>query len=82
MTDKHELYTILNAYLNLQEEISAFPDRSERPELTDDEYDAMSEKYDEEIKKTERHLFELLNSALSRAEEDPNFWKFANRGLV
>lgn len=82
MTDKHELYTILNAYLNLQEEISVFPDRSERPEMTDEEYDALSEKYDEEIKKTERHLFELLNSALSRAEEDPNFWNFANRGLV
>ena len=82
MTDKQELYTILNAYLNLQEEIAAFPDRSERPELTDEEYDALSEKYDGEIKKTKRHVFELLNSALSRAEEDPNFWKFANRGLV
>ena len=78
MTDKQELYTILNAYLNLQEEISAFPDRSERPEMTDEEYDAMSEKYDEEIKKMERHVFELLNSALSRAEKDPDFWKFAN----
>lgn len=82
MTDKQELYTILNAYLNLQEEISAFPDRSERPDMTDEEYDALSQKNDEVIKKTERHLFELLNSALSRAEEDPNFWKFANRGLV
>lgn len=82
MTDKQELYTILNAYLNLQEEIAAFPDRSERQELTDEEYDALSKKYDDEIKKTERHVFELLNSALSRAEEDPNFWKFANRGLV
>ena len=73
MTDKKELYTILNAYLNLQEEIGAFPDRSERPELTDEEYDAMSDKYDEEIKKTERRLFELLNNALSRALDDPNF---------
>ena len=82
MTDKQELYTILNAYLNLQEEIAAFPDRSERPELTDEEYDALSEKHDGEIKKTKRHVFELLNSALSRAEEDPNFWKFANRVLV
>lgn len=82
MTDKQELYTILNAYMNWQEEIAAFPDRSERPEMTDEEYDAMSEKYDDEIKKMERHVFELLNSALSRAEEDPNFWKFANRGLV
>ena len=82
MTDKQELYTILNAYLNLQEEIAAFPDRSERQELTDEEYDALSEKYDDKIKKTEHHVFELLNSALSRAEEDPNFWKFANRGLV
>ena len=82
MTDKQELYTILNAYLNLQEEIAAFPDRSERHELTDEEYDALSKKYDDKIKKTERHVFELLNSALSRAEEDPNFWKFANRGLV
>ena len=82
MTDKQELYTILNAYLNLQEEISAFPDRSERPEMTDEEYDALSEKYDEEIKKTERHLFELFNSALSRALDDSNFWKFANRGRL
>ena len=82
MTDKQELYTILNAYLNLQEEIAAFPDRSERHELTDEEYDSLSKKYDDEIKKTERHVFELLNSALSRAEEDPNFLKFANRGLV
>lgn len=82
MTAKQELYTILNAYLNLQEEIAALPDRSERHELTDEEYDALSEKHDEEIKKTERHVFELLNSSLSRAEEDPNFWKFANRGLV
>lgn len=73
MTDKQELYTILNAYLNLQEEISAFPDRSERPEMTDEEYDVMYEKYDEEIKKMERHVFELLNSALSRAEKDPDF---------
>ena len=73
MTDKQELYAILNAYLNLQEEISAFPDRSERPELTDEEYDALSEKYDEEIKKLERHVFELLDSALSRALDDPNF---------
>lgn len=80
MTDKQELYKILNAYLTLQEEIAALPDRSERPELTDEEYDALSEKYDDAIKKTERHFFELLNSALSRAEEDPNFWKFANRG--
>ena len=78
MTDKKELYEILNSYLNLQEEISAFPDRSERPEMTDEEYDAMSEKYDEEIKKMERHVFELLNSALSRALDDPNFWKFIN----
>ena len=82
MADKQELYTILNAYLNLQEEIAALPDRSERPEMTDKEYDAMSEKHDEEIKKTKRHVFELLNSALSRAEEDPNFWKFANRGFL
>lgn len=78
MTDKKELYTILNAYLNLQEEISAFPDRTERPEMTDEEYDALSEKYDEVIKKTERHVFELLDSALSRAEKDPDFWKFIN----
>lgn len=78
MTDKKELYTILNAYMNLQDEISAFPDRSERPEMTDEEYDALSEKYDEVIKKTERHVFELLDNALSRAEKDPNFWKFAN----
>lgn len=76
MTDKQELYTILNAYMNLQDYISAFPDRSERPELTDEEYDALSEKNDEVIKKTERHVFELLDNALSRAEEDPNFWKF------
>lgn len=82
MADKQELYTILNAFLNLQEEIAAFPDRSEHQELTDEEYDELSKKYDDEIKKTERHVFELLNSALSRAEEDPNFWKFANRGLV
>ena len=80
MTDKKELYTILNAYLNLQVHIAAFPDRSERPELTDEEYDALSEKYDEVLKNMERHVFELLDSALSRAEEDDNFWKFANRG--
>ena len=73
MTDKQELYTILNAYLNLQEEISAFPDRSERPDMTDEEYDALSQKNDEVIKKTERHVFELLDSALSRALDDPNF---------
>ena len=73
MTDKQELYAILKAYLNLQEEIGAFPDRSERPELTDEEYDALSEKYDEVIKKTERHVFELLDIALRRAEEDPDF---------
>lgn len=82
MTDKQELYTILNAYLNLQEEISAFPDRSERPDMTDEEYDAVSQKNDEVIKKTERHVFELLDSALSRAEKDPDFWKFANRGRL
>ena len=73
MTDKQELYKILNAYLNLQEEIAAFPDRSERPEMTDEQYDALSEKYDKEIKKTERRVFELLSNALSRALEDPNF---------
>ena len=73
MTDKQELYKILNAYLNLQEEIAAFPDRFERPEMTDEQYDALSEKYDKEIKKTERHVFELLSNALSRALEDPNF---------
>ena len=78
MTDTQELYTILNAYMNLQEEISAFPDRSERPEMTDEEYDALSQKNDEVIKKMERHVFELLDSALSRALDDPNFWKFIN----
>ena len=80
MTDKKELYTILKAYEDLQVHVAAFPDRSERPELTDEEYDALSEKYDEVIKKMERHVFELLDSALRRAEEDPNFWNFANRG--
>ena len=80
MTDKQILDQILEAYIAWQEEIAAFPDRSERPEMTDEEYDALSEKYDDAIKKSERHVFELLDSALSRAEEDPDFWKFANRG--
>ena len=82
MTDKQELYTILNAYLKLQEEISAFPDRSERPDMTDEEYDALSQKNDEVIKKTEHHFFLFLDSTLSRAEKDPDFWKFINRGRL
>ena len=82
MTDKQELYKILNAYLNLQEEIAAFPDRSERPELSDEEYDALSEKNCEALNNLERRVFELLDNALSRAEKDDDFWKFDNRGSL
>ena len=73
MTDKNDLYKILKAYEDLQNHISAFPDRSERPEMTDEEYDALSDEYDEVIKNMERHVFELLDSALRRAEEEPDF---------
>ena len=67
MTDKQELYTILKAYEEWQFHVSAFPDRSERPELTDEEYDALSEKCDAVLNNLERHVFELLDNALRRA---------------
>ena len=82
MTDKQELYTILKVYEELQIEISSFPDWTERPGLTDEEYDALAENYDDVIRKTERHLFELLDSALRRAEKDDDFWNFDNRGSL
>ena len=82
MTDKQELYTILKAYEELQCHVSAFPDRSERPELTDEEYDALSEEYDAVLNNLERHVFELLSNALDRAEKDDDFWKFDNRGSL
>ena len=82
MNDKQELYEILKAYEELQIEISSFPDWTERPGLTDEEYDALAENYDAVMKKTERHVFDLLDSALRRAEKDPDFWKFDNRGSL
>ena len=80
MTDKQELYAILKAYEEWQIHVSAFPDRSERPELSDEEYDALSEKYDAVLNNLKSRVFELLDSALRRAEEDDNFWEFDNRG--
>ena len=80
MTDKQELYTILKAYETWQCHVSAFPDRSERPELTDEEYDALSEKCDAVLNNLERHVFELLDNALRRAQKDDDFWEFDNRG--
>ena len=80
MTDTQELYTILKAYQEWQCHVSAFPDRSERPELSDEEYDALSEKYDAVLNNLKSRVFELLDSALRRAEKDDDFWKFDNRG--
>ena len=82
MTDKQELYTILKAYQEWQWHVSAFPDRSERPELSDEEYDTLSEKCDVVLNNLERRVFELLDNALRRAEKDDNFWEFDNRGCV
>ena len=79
MTDKQELYAILKAYEYWQCHVSAFPDRSERPELSDEEYDALSEKYDAVLNNLKSRVFELLDSALRRAEKDDDFWKFTKR---
>ena len=82
MTDKQELYTILKVYEELQIEISSFPDWTERPGLTDEEYDALAEQYDDVMKKTERRLFDLLDSALRRAEKDDDFQNLDIRGCL
>ena len=78
MTDKQELYTILKAYEIWQCHVSAFPDRSERPGLSDEEYDALSEKYDAVLNNLKSRVFELLDNALRRAMEDDNFWEFSS----
>ena len=65
MTDKQILDQIIEAYIAWQEEIGLVPETSECLHMTDEQYDAMMERFNKEIARLKNEFFALMNKAAS-----------------
>ena len=66
MTDTQILDQIIEAYENWQAEIGIIPAEKDCLHMTDEQYDAMMERFNKEIARLKNEFFALMDKAVAR----------------